>query len=91
MRCSSASRSVPWFLIAFAALVVASSVGLLPSLAVSSISSVSRWCLVTAIAALGVKTSFAEFAGLGWHPVALLVGETLFLAALVFGTLLFLR
>jgi uncharacterized integral membrane protein (TIGR00698 family) len=92
-RAKGAARQplVPWFLIAFAALVVASSFGLLPSQAVSSISSVSRWCLVTAIAALGVKTSFAEFASLGWRPVALLIGETLFLAALVFGTLLFLR
>jgi len=54
---------------------------------VASLSDVSRGCLVTAIAALGVKTSFKEFASLGWRPVALLVGETLFLAALVFGTL----
>jgi uncharacterized integral membrane protein (TIGR00698 family) len=82
---------VPWFLVAFAALVVASSTGLLPAQAASSLSSVSRWCLVTAIAALGVKTSFEEFAGLGWRPAALMVGETLFLGALVFGTLLFTR
>ena len=43
---------------------------------------------MTAIAALGVKTSFQEFASLGWRPVALLVGETLFLGTLVFCTLL---
>jgi uncharacterized integral membrane protein (TIGR00698 family) len=83
----SGTPLVPWFLVGFAALAAASSFGLLPPAAVTSLSDVSRGCLVTAIAALGVKTSFKEFASLGWRPVALLVGETLFLAALVFGAL----
>jgi uncharacterized integral membrane protein (TIGR00698 family) len=82
---------VPWFLAVFAALAGASSAGWLPPTAVSTLSDVSRACLVTAIAALGVKTSFQEFASLGWRPVALLVGETLFLGALVLGTLLIWR
>jgi uncharacterized integral membrane protein (TIGR00698 family) len=79
---------VPWFLLVFAALAGAASVGWLSPAAVATLSDVSRGCLVTAIAALGVKTSFKEFASLGWRPVALLVGETLFLAALVFCALL---
>jgi len=78
---------VPWFLLVFAALAAASSAGWLPQAAVATLSDVSRGCLVTAIAALGVKTSFKEFTSLGWRPVALLVGETLFLAVLVFGVL----
>ena len=44
--------------------------------------------LVTAIAALGVKTSLQDFASLGWRPVALLVGDTLFLVALFLSALL---
>jgi uncharacterized integral membrane protein (TIGR00698 family) len=86
----SASRAplLPWFLVVFAVLVGVASMGWVPPAAVETLSGVSRWCLVTAIAALGVKTSFQEFASLGWRPVALLVGETIFLGALVLGALL---
>ena len=55
------------------------------------LSNVSRWCLVVAIAALGVKTSFQQLAELGWRPVALMVGETVFLACLILGGLLLMR
>ena len=82
---------VPWFLAAFAALAAAASFGWLPPVAVTALSDVSRACLVTAIAALGVKTSFQEFASLGWKPVMMLVGETLFLGLLIFGALLAFR
>ena len=42
----------------------------------------SRWCLVTAIAALGMKTSFKDLAEVGWKPIALMVLETAWIAAL---------
>ncbi len=45
--------------------------------------------LVTAIAALGMKTSFKELAVVGWRPVALVVAETAWIAALVLGSLFF--
>lgn len=79
---------VPWFLVAFAACVAAGSAGWLSAQVVAALSTLSRWCLVTAIAALGIKTSFRDFASLGWGPVLLLVGETVFLAALVLTALL---
>lgn len=88
---ASGTPLVPWFLVAFAALAAAASFGWLPPAVAATLSDVSRVCLVTAIAALGVKTSFQEFASLGWRPVALLAGETLFLAALIFGALFVLR
>jgi len=44
---------------------------------------VSSWCLVTAIAALGMKTSIKALLAVGWRPATLLVTETLFLAALI--------
>ena len=47
--------------------------------------------LVVAIAALGVKTSFQKLAELGWQPMALMVGETVFLAGLILGGLMVLR
>ena len=37
----------------------------------------SRWCLVAAIAALGMKTSFKALFAVGWRPVGLMVAETL--------------
>ena len=43
----------------------------------------SRWCLVTAIAALGMKTSLKAMAQVGSRAIALIVAETLFLAILV--------
>jgi uncharacterized integral membrane protein (TIGR00698 family) len=87
----SGTPLVPWFLAGFAVLAGAASFGWLPPEAVGTLSDVSRACLVTAIAALGVKTSFQEFASLGWKPVILLVGETLFLGCLIFCALLVLR
>lgn len=77
-----AKVSFPVFLVGFAALVVANSLGLLPSVAVAAANEASRWCLVAAIAALGMKTSFQKLAAVGWKPVALMVAETLWLAAL---------
>ena len=43
----------------------------------------SRGCLVAAIAALGMKTSFAQLARAGWRPLALIVVETVWIAGFV--------
>ena len=50
---------------------------------VGAATDVSRWCLVTAIAALGMKTSFRDLAAAGWRPVGLMLAETLWIAGLV--------
>jgi len=71
---------LPFFLVAFAGLVVINSLGWIPAQAVEVSSDVSRWCLVISIAALGVKTSFEKLAALGWRPIVLLSSETLFIA-----------
>ena len=82
---------LPLFLVAFILLLVANSAGLVPVAAAEALSQVSRWCLVVAIAALGIKTSLQQFAALGWRPIALLAGETVFLAILVLVALWVLR
>ncbi len=82
---------IPGFLAAFIALVVINSLGAIPAAASSALGDLSRACLVTAIAALGVKTSLQKLAAVGWRPIALLVGETLFLACLVLALLVFVR
>jgi len=73
----------PLFLLAFAGLVALSSLGVLSKPMVDAATEVSRWCLVTAIAALGMKTSFKDLAAAGWRPVALMAGETAWIAGLV--------
>jgi uncharacterized membrane protein YadS len=47
--------------------------------------------LVTAIAAAGVKTSFEDLLKLGWKPVALLMGETVFIVFFVLAGVLLLK
>ncbi|MFW3617102.1 putative sulfate exporter family transporter, partial [Billgrantia antri] len=59
--------------------------GLIPEPVNDAMSTLSRWCLVTAIAALGIKTSFQKLAVVGWQPVILMVFETLLLLAVVLG------
>jgi uncharacterized integral membrane protein (TIGR00698 family) len=79
---------LPSFLIAFVVLVLVNSAGLIPPAVTAAANGLSRWCLVTAIAGLGIKTSLERLAEVGWRPVALMVGETVFLAILVLGAIL---
>jgi len=79
---------LPPFLVAFAVLVGINSTGWVPPLVTSGLNDLSRWCLVTAIAALGMKTSLKAMTELGPKPVILLLVETVLMAALVLGVLL---
>jgi len=78
---------LPWFAVAFAVLVAINSTGWLPGVVAKGGSEVSRWCLVAAISAIGMKTQLKELAAVGLKPVVLMFGETLFLAALVLALL----
>ena len=78
---------LPAFLVGFLALAIANSLGLVPVAIADAMGQISRWCLVAAIAALGMKTSMQEFAALGWRPLALVIGSTLFLLAMVLAEL----
>lgn len=81
---------VPAFLVGFAVLVAANSFGFIPPLAATAMTDVSRWCLVAAIAALGMKTSFKDLAAAGWRPIGLIATETAWIAALVVSAVVFL-
>lgn len=74
---------LPWFAVAFAVLVGINSMGWIPPVIQTGASEVSRWCLVTAIAAIGMKTALKDMAVMGWKPVALIVAETVLIAGLV--------
>jgi uncharacterized integral membrane protein (TIGR00698 family) len=73
---------LPWFAVAFAVLVGINSTGWVSPAVQGAGNDVSRWCLVGAIAGIGMKTHLKELASVGIKPVALMVGETLFLAGL---------
>ncbi|MGM9490478.1 YeiH family protein [Ideonella sp. YS5] len=79
---------VPWFLWLFMALVLVQSLHGVPPAVLPLLSEVSRDCLVLAIAALGVKTSFQTLLQTGWRPFVLLLAETLWLAAALLVTVL---
>jgi uncharacterized integral membrane protein (TIGR00698 family) len=74
---------LPWFAVAFGAFVALNSWVLLPKELLTFVNDASRFLLVTAIAAIGMKTQLKELIVLGWRPVLLIVAETLFLAALI--------
>jgi len=75
--------SVPLFLLGFAAFAIFNSFSLIPAQLGDTMSTVSRWCLVCAISALGMKTALQEMAGVGWRPLLLTVAETLYLLLFV--------
>lgn len=70
----------PLFLIAFIALVVANSFGLIPAPLVSFGSDFSKVFLVVAVAALGCKTSLTSIVKVGPRPVLALSFQTILLA-----------
>ena len=74
---------VPWFLWLFAAMVVVNSAGALAVPWQHGLGLLSRACLVVAIAALGMKTSFMQLAQAGWRPMLLIAVETAWIAVLV--------
>ena len=78
---------LPWFAVVFVLLVVVNSVLALPGTVVDAGNALSRVCLVSAMAAIGMKTHLKDIVSVGWKPVALMVLETLFLAALFYGLL----
>ena len=78
---------VPGFVAAFVVLVALNSFGLFPAAVVQVATEVSRWALLCAIAAVGLKTSLKEVLDVGGAAIALLVTETAFIALLVIGGL----
>ncbi|TNE65863.1 MAG: YeiH family putative sulfate export transporter [Alphaproteobacteria bacterium] len=74
---------LPLFLVGFVICVVINSLVTLPEVVTSGLTTFSRLCLITAIAAIGLKTNLRKLAGVGFRPVLLMVAETVWLAALI--------
>ena len=70
---------LPGFVIGFLVLAALNSTGLVPAALSELAGSVSRWALLIAIAAVGIKTSLKKMLEVGPAAIVLLVLETLFL------------
>ena len=76
-----AELPIPVFALVFALLVGVNSTGLLPDMVRAPLVVASQWCLVTAVAAVGLTTSLKEIAKVGWPPVIIALASTLALLA----------
>ncbi|MEM1162442.1 MAG: putative sulfate exporter family transporter [Pseudomonadota bacterium] len=81
---------VPWFVAGFVLLAGLNSIGLFPELISDFLAEASGWALLTAIAAVGVRTSLESVFQVGGRAIALIVLETLFLGVLIVALLHFL-
>jgi uncharacterized integral membrane protein (TIGR00698 family) len=74
---------VPRFVLAFLALAAVNSLGLVPPAAAAALGSLSRWALLVAIAAVGMRTALRTVLDVGGQAIILIVAETIFLAGLM--------
>ncbi len=74
---------MPGFVVAFLVLAALNSMHLLPQILVDWASVVSRWALLTAIAAVGMKTSIPKLLNVGGPAIGMLVVQTVFLAVFI--------
>ncbi|MFD2206825.1 YeiH family protein [Kiloniella antarctica] len=81
----------PLFLIGFIAFTGLRSAGLLSDQIISQLSELSRWCLVTAIAAVGLKTSLRDVLQVGHQALILVVVETLIIAGIIIASIFLMR
>lgn len=79
---------LPWFTVAFVALMLINSTGWVPMKVQTGASTLSQAFLVLAIAGVGLKTSLQDVTRLGWRPVAMIFLVTLGLAFLTGGYLI---
>jgi uncharacterized integral membrane protein (TIGR00698 family) len=84
-RAGDARPAPPVFLFGFLLLALVNSVGLVPAEVRMALAQVSSFLIITAIAALGIKTSLLALVRIGMGPVMLLIVETIFIGLLVAG------
>ena len=74
---------LPFFVVGFLAFATLNSIGLIPELLVEAMSELSRWALLTSIAAVGMKTSLKRILEVGGQAIVLICAETIFIALFV--------
>lgn len=61
----------PYFIILFLIIVALRSIGIIPEIAVPALSKTSKFCMVMALSAIGLKTSFKDIRNIGFKPMIL--------------------
>lgn len=79
---------LPAFVVGFLIFATLNSFGVIPQPMVTAAGTLSRWGLVTAIAAVGMKTPLGDLREIGRTAIILITAETLFIAAFVLGGLM---
>ncbi len=74
---------MPWFLVVFVALILANSAGFVPATGLAFLVPASNWCLLMAVAALGVRTTLESLVRVGPAPVIAMVLQTVLLAVVI--------
>ena len=74
---------IPGFVLAFLALAAVNSFGVIPEIVATGLGDLSRWALLIAIAAVGMKTSLRRILEVGGQAITLIVAETIFIAAFI--------
>jgi uncharacterized integral membrane protein (TIGR00698 family) len=74
---------IPGFVIAFLLFAGLNSIGFVPTLVSEFLGDVSRWALLTAIAAVGMKTSLRTIFDVGGQAIILIVAETIFIGLFI--------
>jgi uncharacterized integral membrane protein (TIGR00698 family) len=82
---------VPGFVLGFLGLATLNSLGLIPQGVGELLAKLSSWALLSAIAAVGMKTDLRNIVQVGGGAITLIVAETLFLAGLVLAGISFLE
>lgn len=80
---SKAPPLIPGFVLAFLTLALVNSLGLLPSIVQEVFWAVSRWAMLAAIAAVGVRTELKRIIEIPPQSIVLIICETLFIAVFV--------
>ncbi|MDB6010545.1 MAG: putative sulfate exporter family transporter [Gammaproteobacteria bacterium] len=76
---------IPGFLVAFVVLTALNGFSLVPPSLAAALADVSKWLLVVAVAALGMKTNARDLVAVGRASLLLIAAETLFLGLGVVG------
>lgn len=74
---------LPGFVIGFLVLAALNSIGFIPQVVADWAGALSRWALLVAIAAVGIKTSLGRMVEVGAGAIALMVAETVFLGVFI--------
>jgi uncharacterized integral membrane protein (TIGR00698 family) len=82
---SARPPAVPGFVLCFLALAMVNSLGWLPEALRSLLWAASKWAMLTAIAAVGMKTELKRILEVPRQSVVLIVLETVFIAMFVLG------